>query len=49
MTAKQICELCGEDPVCCKCVMDGLTAKAEATVAHENWRKRWAATEKTDA
>lgn len=36
-----VCELCGDDPVCCKCVVEGLTAKAEATIAHEKWREKW--------
>lgn len=34
-----VCELCGRDPVCCPCVVAGLTAKAEATVNYERWRK----------
>jgi hypothetical protein len=34
-----VCRLCGGDPVLCNCQIEGLSAKARAQIAHDNWRK----------
>jgi hypothetical protein len=40
---ERICPNCKGELPCCPCQLDYLSAKAQAIVAHEQWRKGWSA------